>query len=247
MPRKPKETIRESELRRSLTFDGHISVDYDGLRVEELLFGDNLERKEKYHRQVRSTPAGLVLRPFPPMRRKRERRRRIHSLPRKLRKTSGLFAIEKLNVRYAFFRPLHGLWGRYTAERLRNGASFAEHVATCVLHGAKVQVSRSVQEALVGLSGIVVNETTNTLVIVTPKHALRVIPKSGSWFLVEWRDESMTLDGDKCLGLGDYRKEVPQTFARHLRSRVYTRRHVADPRGAAPTPVAGDAQSTQDV
>ncbi|KAH9955899.1 Rof/RNase P-like protein [Russula dissimulans] len=50
-------------------------------------------------------------------------------------------------------------------------------------HGSIVTVRRSKNPALVGVSGIVVQETENTFKVVTRKDKLKVLPKQGSVFV----------------------------------------------------------------
>jgi len=120
----------------------------------------------------------------------------------------GVWRMRKEEARWDAFVPLHRLWLGYMSELLglpavpRNDLSSLSSPAPVVaaaampraaevhlklvkadFHGSIMTVRKSKNPALVGASGIVVQETENTFKVVTRKDKLKVLPKQGSVFV----------------------------------------------------------------
>jgi len=121
----------------------------------------------------------------------------------------GVWRLREEEARWDAFVPLHRLWLGYMSELLglaaapegpedgggsggasSSSAAMSRAVAAGMhakllkadFHGSIVTVRRSKNAALVGTSGIVVQETENTFKVVTRKDKLKVLPKQGSVF-----------------------------------------------------------------
>ncbi|KAI9431123.1 RNase P/MRP p29 subunit [Lactarius indigo] len=114
----------------------------------------------------------------------------------------GLWRLRKEEARWELFVPLHRLWLGYMSELLglaappptptlqvdhplamSQAAGMHAKLLKADFHGSIVTVRRSKNAALVGASGIVVQETENTFKVVTQKDKLKVLPKQGSVFV----------------------------------------------------------------
>jgi len=101
----------------------------------------------------------------------------------------GLWRLREDEARWELFVPLHRLWLGYMSELLGLGAAMPPaagmhaKLVKADFHGSIVTVRRSRNAALVGASGIVVQETENTFKIVTRTDKLKVLPKQGSVFV----------------------------------------------------------------
>jgi len=110
----------------------------------------------------------------------------------------GLWQLRANEARWELFVPLHRLWCGYMSELLglsaspANGSAAAAALSASAMHaklvkadfhGSIVTVRRSRNAALVGASGIVVQETENTFKVVTRQDKLKVLPKQGSVFV----------------------------------------------------------------
>ncbi|KAN0133351.1 Rof/RNase P-like protein [Lactarius tabidus] len=147
----------------------------------------------------------LVLAPKPPNREKKDRRARHGDsddkcMGRREAAEKGLWRLRASEAKWELFVPLHRLWCGYMTELLGLGTGTGTGRKTPTLtpaaaagmhaklvkadfHGSIVTVRRSKNAALVGLSGIVVQETENTFKIVTRVDKLKVLPKQGSVFV----------------------------------------------------------------
>jgi len=119
----------------------------------------------------------------------------------------GLWRLRKEEARWDLFVPLHRLWLGYMSELLGLGtpplslgeraegdararaaampqaaAGMHAKLVKADFHGSIMIVRRSRNAALVGASGIVVQETENTFKVVTREDRLKVLPKQGSIF-----------------------------------------------------------------
>ncbi|KAH8976601.1 RNase P/MRP, p29 subunit [Lactarius hatsudake] len=113
----------------------------------------------------------------------------------------GLWRLRKEEARWELFVPLHRLWLGYMSELLGlaapppptmtlvdpaampQPAGMHAKLVKADFHGSIVTVRRSKNAALIGASGIVVQETENTFKVVTQKDRLKVLPKQGSVFV----------------------------------------------------------------
>jgi len=87
--------------------------------------------------------------------------------------------------KYERFMALNKLWTKYMEDLLQN-----DHNAPIIegkllkadFHGAIISVTRSKCPLLLGLTGIVIQETQSTFKIVTTNSTLKIIPKAGNIF-----------------------------------------------------------------
>jgi len=120
----------------------------------------------------------------------------------------GVWRLRKEEVRWDAFVPLHRLWLGYMSELLglttvdrlgqeKEKEQEQEHAMKAAMpsaagmhaklvkadfHGSIMTVRRSKNPSLVGVSGIVVQETENMFKVVTRKDKLKALPKQGSVF-----------------------------------------------------------------
>jgi len=119
----------------------------------------------------------------------------------------GIWRLREEEARWDAFVPLHRLWLGYMSELLGlvtmeaqaqaqgqgrtapamkaampMAAGMHAKLVKADFHGSIMTVRRSKNAALVGASGIVVQETENTFKVVTRKDKLKVLPKQGSVF-----------------------------------------------------------------
>lgn len=84
---------------------------------------------------------------------------------------------------FAMFEPLHALWAQYMAEvlepELRANRDIAAKVLTADLHGAILCVTRAKNPSLVGVEGILVQETRNMFKLVTRANKFKSVAKQG--------------------------------------------------------------------
>lgn len=121
--------------------------------------------------------------------------KRAKRLTAKERKKLKLFQIDDAEQLYEMYEPLHELWKDY----IRDVVNFSKitdnnkHEAMNKLvradyHGAIITVSRSKNPALVGLTGIILQETKNTFKVITQANQIKTLPKENSVF-------TFTIDG----------------------------------------------------
>jgi ribonuclease P protein subunit POP4 len=128
------------------------------------------------------------------------------------KRSLGLYRLPKKGMLYSSFLPLHSLWRGYMGELLdlpsleaggwepnlnEEPRQLQLQIRLCRadLHGAMVKVSAAHCPSYVGLEGIVVMETKNTLQIISDDNRLRYIPKLGSNFSFKVKDYLFTLPG----------------------------------------------------
>ena len=76
------------------------------------------------------------------------------------------------------------------------GAATADKVAKADYHGACLCIVKSKCPSLVGISGIVLQETEGTFRIICPDNQQRCIPKQNSVFTLRHDDKLMTIYGN---------------------------------------------------
>lgn len=120
----------------------------------------------------------------------------------------GFYSLPTKSLKYADMLALHNLWQGYMKEHLGLDAmervpdvadpqydGFSKLLVKADLHGAKVLVTRSKCPSLVGISGIVVIDTKNTLKILGEDDKLRTVPKSECIFVIELGNLELTVVG----------------------------------------------------
>jgi len=117
----------------------------------------------------------------------------------KERRDLGLYRLPKKGLTYDLFLPLHSLWQGYMKElidfaTLESGGwepslnedprqlQLQTRLCRADLHGASVRVAGATCATHVGVEGLVVMETKNTLQIISKDNRVRFIPKLGSSF-----------------------------------------------------------------
>eukprot|EP00667_Euglena_gracilis_P022443 EG_transcript_24988 len=161
--------------------------------LQDILF-KNAKQRRIFDQRVTSTHRELLLKRMPSKRRPKKRRRKIWVSSRRLRRRPQFFQPEKENRRHDVFLPLHQLWKEYTAEELQR-TSFAQHILKGALHGAEVRVVESRQASLVGVRGLILDETPRTFMIITAEDKLKVLPKAQSVFAIQYEGKVATLPG----------------------------------------------------
>ncbi|KAJ3354873.1 RNase P/RNase MRP complex subunit [Allomyces javanicus] len=101
---------------------------------------------------------------------------------------------------YATYAPLHALWRAYMDDLvagMADAALRAAAVAKADWHGAKVVVTRAKNPTLVGVSGIVVQESARTLKVVTEANRVVTVAKPGAQWMVVLGAWKYTVHGDQ--------------------------------------------------
>lgn len=99
---------------------------------------------------------------------------------RKGRPAAGKVVIPKAEQKYELYIPLMQLWKEYASTVIKddNMTNYGDRVLRMDLHGAPVEVIRSRDPGLVGVKGILVAETANTIIVVTEKNRALTLPKN---------------------------------------------------------------------
>lgn len=99
--------------------------------------------------------------------------------PKRRRPNGNKIVLSAAEQKYDIYKPLLNLWIQYATKLRRDDiASFPSRVTRMDLHGAPVDVIRSKDPGLVGISGILIAETANTIVIITQKNKAVTVPKN---------------------------------------------------------------------
>lgn len=124
----------------------------------------------------------------------------------------GLYRLPRKGLKYSSFESLHQLWLGYMTELLdlatleaggwspnlceeTRQLQLQMRVCRADLTGALVTLASAACPSMVGVSGLVVMETKNTLQIIMKDNKLRLIPKSGSSFSFQVGGYNFTLPG----------------------------------------------------
>jgi len=133
-------------------------------------------------------------------------------LTAKERRALGLYRLPKKGLKYSSFLPLNSLWNGYMKELLdidtleKGGWSpnlneetrqlqLQMRVCRADFHGAALKVVGADCSSHIGLEGIVVMETKNTIQIISKDNKLRILPKLGSSFNFKVNDYLFTVPG----------------------------------------------------
>ena len=143
---------------------------------------------------------------------KKQNRKSKKPLTAKEKRALGLYRLPKRGLKYSSFVSLNSLWLGYMEELLdlesleKGGWSPNLHeetrqlqlqmrVCRADLTGALLTVASASCSSHLGVRGIVLMETKNTLQIISPDNRLRLIPKAGSSFQFEMSGYSFTFPG----------------------------------------------------
>jgi RNase P/RNase MRP subunit p29 len=117
------------------------------------------------------------------------------------RKANGFDELSKEHEKYELYVPLHELWKQYmvtltTGTKSDKGFRFAR----ADWHGAIIQVVKSCNPGLVGTTGIILEETTNTFKVITAEDKYKTLPKPNTVFTIKVNDSTLaTLYGNHIL------------------------------------------------
>lgn len=101
------------------------------------------------------------------------------------RKENGFDLLGPEHEKYELYVPLHELWKQYVNDIMAGGKVERSHrFSRCDWHGAIINVVKSCTPGLVGLKGIVLQETTNTFKIITEENKYKTLPKRNTVFAV---------------------------------------------------------------
>ncbi|KAI7879868.1 RNase P/MRP, p29 subunit [Lichtheimia hyalospora FSU 10163] len=115
-------------------------------------------------------------------------KKKTKPLSAKERRSLHIYDIPKEAIRYDLFEPLHQLWLGYMKELYDQGHDaqvFRQKLLKADYHGAIFEVIKSTNPSMVGLRGIVVQETQNLFNMITNTNQLKRIPKAGTVFSME--------------------------------------------------------------
>lgn len=109
-----------------------------------------------------------------------------------------------LDVKYETYLPLMAMWTKYMEELLNfpsmtdaSLANAAQKLMKADLHGCFLTVKRSKCSSFIGVQGIVLQETRNMFVLVTPDNVVKRIPKANSIFCVVLHKHVFTIYGNQ--------------------------------------------------
>ena len=143
---------------------------------------------------------------------KKQNRKSKKPLTAREKRALGLYRLPKRGLQYSSFVSLNSLWLGYMEELLdlesleKGGWSpnlneetrqlqLQMRVCRADLTGALLTVASAACSSHLGVRGIVLMETKNTLQIISPDNRLRLIPKAGSSFKFEMSGYSFTFPG----------------------------------------------------
>ncbi|KAK3877986.1 hypothetical protein Pcinc_017348 [Petrolisthes cinctipes] len=140
------------------------------------------------------------------------------------RRALGLNTVDRANKSFAHFAPINDIWRDYARTLLgishfRQGGwkagdrdtrteTVQNRVRKMDYFGCLVRVSASRCSEFVGVTGIVLRETKNTMVVVCPDDRVKTIPKLHSEF-------SFVVDGVGFTILGNHLHQRPADRAKH--------------------------------
>mmetsp|Transcript_5757 Transcript_5757/g.9968 ORF Transcript_5757/g.9968 Transcript_5757/m.9968 type:complete len:351 (+) Transcript_5757:346-1398(+) len=156
--------------------------------------------------------------PKPLMGAQERRRHKLHQIP------SDLWE-------YSLYEPLHERWTEYAQQLLvksRDSDSDAEWLSQLVtmdLHGSIVKVVRNKDPARVGVKGIVVMDTCNTLHLISQENRMHVVPKKGGVFEMETKGQRMIIHGNNLLAAQQSQQAIVNKRGSSRATQPNQRRH----------------------
>jgi ribonuclease P protein subunit POP4 len=121
--------------------------------------------------------------------------RRVVSRKSKRKARGGSVVVPEAEWKYDIYEPLAELWRSY-ADKVITGVdavSAGDRVLRMDLHGAVVEVVRARDPGLVGLRGILIIETANTVLVVTKKNRVLTVPKNAAIIRVDFGEKSFEI------------------------------------------------------
>ncbi|EPS62298.1 hypothetical protein M569_12495, partial [Genlisea aurea] len=157
------------------------------MKIENTILLDNFVRKTSFFgdRSLKELPDG-------------SKRSKKHFSLTKHRKI-GSFDLPKKFQNFEIFKPMHEKWKSYVQQLLKISGkdNLPQSLLNADLHGAIMLVVECGLAAYVGIHGIVVRETKETIGIITPDDKFRVVPKRSSVFILQADCWKITIYGDK--------------------------------------------------
>lgn len=101
--------------------------------------------------------------------------------------------------KFELFKPMHEMWKSYITQLLKNVGKnqLPQCLLNADLHGAIVLVVSCKINSFIGVRGIMIRETAETLGIITEDNKFRVVPKRPSIFMFQADCWKVTVFGDK--------------------------------------------------
>ncbi|KAJ1981840.1 RNase P/RNase MRP complex subunit [Dimargaris xerosporica] len=132
---------------------------------------------------------------------KKKKSRRKHIITSRQQRQFNVYSLPKESLKYELFLPLHTLWRQYMAKLLQqaNPEDRLQFILKADFHGSMISVRRSKCPSLVGLEGIVVQETKNLFRIITKQNALKNTPKANTIFAMAIQDKVYLIIGNSII------------------------------------------------
>ncbi|KAJ1686669.1 hypothetical protein LUZ63_018059 [Rhynchospora breviuscula] len=129
--------------------------------------------------------------------RSHSKRSRNHMSMKQHRQCGSFNFLEEFH-NFERFKPMHAMWKEYICELVKDAGKkqLTERLLTADLHGAFLSVVESKTVSYVGISGIMIRETTETFGIISQNNKFKVVPKAGSVFMLQADSWMVTLCGD---------------------------------------------------
>ncbi|GAB2235734.1 hypothetical protein Drorol1_Dr00026174 [Drosera rotundifolia] len=116
-------------------------------------------------------------------------------------KKYGAYQLPEEHRKFDTFVPIHEMWKNYVKQHLKYSSKDHRSVTMSLigadLHGAVVRVVECKDTTLLGVVGIMIQETAETFGIITQDNKFKVVPKMGSVFILQADCWKVTLLGDK--------------------------------------------------
>ncbi|KAJ5070941.1 ribonuclease p subunit p29 [Anaeramoeba ignava] len=124
-------------------------------------------------------------------------------LSSKERKKKQIYKIQPENIEYLKYIPLNHLWNQYIDQLFQDinlsdkkiSQSILSKIARADFHGCILTVIKSKCPSLIGINGIVLQETKSTFKIITKENKLKSIPKKSCIFGLKIQNQFFTIYG----------------------------------------------------
>jgi RNase P/RNase MRP subunit p29 len=111
---------------------------------------------------------------------------------------------------FAAMLPLHELWKQYAADGLARDKNAQRFLLSADLQGCFLKVEKSSTASLIGLTGIVVEETNTLFLLMGTDSRIRRVPKAGCVFALAAGGVRVTLHGATMIGRQSVEKALQQ-------------------------------------
>ena len=113
-------------------------------------------------------------------------------------------------LNFAAMLPLHELWQQYAAEGMARNRNVQRFLLNADLQGCYLKVEKSSTASLIGLTGIVVEETNTLFLLVSTVNRIRRVPKAGCVFALAAAGARVTLHGATMIGRQSVERAMQQ-------------------------------------